>query len=106
LDILLELLAPMAPHITEELWQASGHADSVHEQVWPKYDPNLLVDDIITIVVQVNGKVRDKLEVAHGISESELQKLAFASEKVMAATNGQAAKNVIHVPGRLINIVV
>lgn len=106
LDTLLVLLAPMAPHITEELWQASGHAESVHEQIWPDYDPDLLIDDIITIVVQVNGKVRDKLEVAHGMSESELQKLAFASEKVMAATNGQAAKNVIHVPGRLINIVV
>jgi leucyl-tRNA synthetase len=106
LDTLLVLLAPMAPHITEELWQASGHAESVHEQAWPDYDPELLIDDIITIVVQVNGKVRDRLEVAHGISESELQKLAFASAKVMAATNGQAAKNVIHVPGRLINIVI
>jgi leucyl-tRNA synthetase len=106
LDTLLLLLAPMAPHITAELWQANGHSESIHEQAWPEYDPALLVDDVITIVVQVNGKVRDKLEVAHDISESELQQLAFASEKVRAATNGQAAKNVIHVPGRLINIVV
>jgi leucyl-tRNA synthetase len=106
LDTLLVLLAPMAPHITEELWQASGHTESVHEQVWPDYDPDLLIDDIITIVVQVNGKVRDKLAVAHGITQDDLEKLALASEKVRAATTGQPARNVIYVPGRLINIVV
>jgi leucyl-tRNA synthetase len=106
IDTLLELLAPMAPHISEELWSATGHQDSVHDQSWPQYDPLLIVDDRLTVVVQVNGKVRDKLEVTSDISEEELQSLAWKSAKVQAASDGHDPKKVIYVPGRLINFVV
>src|SRR5262249_19613921 len=73
LDTLLTLLAPMAPHITEELWHERGHNESIHRQPWPEYDPALTVDDVITIVVQVNGKLRDKLEVAADTPEEALR---------------------------------
>jgi leucyl-tRNA synthetase len=106
IDTLLVLLAPMAPHISEELWSATGHQDSVHDQSWPEYDPLLIVDDMLTVVVQVNGKVRDKLEVASDISEDELESLAWKSAKVQAASDGHDPKKVIYVPGRLINFVV
>jgi leucyl-tRNA synthetase len=106
IDTLLVLLAPMAPHISEELWSATGHQDSVHDQSWPEYDPLLIVDDMLTVVVQVNGKVRDKLEVASDISEDELRSLAWKSAKVQAASDGHDPKKVIYVPGRLINFVV
>jgi leucyl-tRNA synthetase len=106
IDTLLVLLAPMAPHISEELWSATGHQDSVHDQSWPEYDPLLTVDDMLTVVVQVNGKLRDKLEVASGISEDELRSLAWKSTKVQAASDGRDPRKVIYVPGRLINFVV
>jgi leucyl-tRNA synthetase len=106
IDTLLLLLAPMAPYISEELWSATGHTDSVHDQCWPEYDPLLIVDDMFTVVVQVNGKVRDKLEVASDISEDELQSLAWKSAKVQAASDGHDPKKVIYVPRRLINFVV
>jgi leucyl-tRNA synthetase len=106
IDTLLILLAPMAPHITEELWSATGHQDSVHDQIWPEYDPLLIVDDVFTVVIQVNGKVRDRLEVASDISESELQELALKSAKVQAARDGRDPKKIIYVPGRVMNFVV
>ncbi len=106
IDTLLVLLAPMAPHITEELWSAIGHETSIHTQMWPTYDPLLIADDVLTVVVQVNGKVRDKLEVAANINESELRRLALSSSKVLAATDGRPPSKVVYVPGRLINLVV
>ena len=106
IETLLVLLAPMAPHITEELWSAIGHQTSVHEQAWPDYDPTLIADDTLTIVVQVNGKVREKLTVAADTSESEVRRLALSSAKVQSASDGHDPKKVIYVPGRLINFVV
>jgi leucyl-tRNA synthetase len=105
METLLVLLAPMAPHIAEELWHMFGHEESVHAQPWPAYDPALTLDAVITIVVQVNGKVRDKLEVAPEINAAEVERLALASAKVQAATGGRDPKKVVYVPGRLVNIV-
>jgi leucyl-tRNA synthetase len=105
IDTLLVLLAPMVPHITEELWHEVGHESSVHAQSWPNYDPALTVDEVITVVVQVNGKVRDRLEVAPDISEDEVRRLALASERVQAAIEGRALKKFVYVPGRLANLV-
>ncbi|MEE8465215.1 MAG: leucine--tRNA ligase, partial [Dehalococcoidia bacterium] len=79
---LLLLLAPMAPHITEELWEMNGHPYSIHQQDFPTWDDDLAAQDVITLVVQVNGKVRDKLEVSADISESDAKELALASPKV------------------------
>ena len=103
---LLVLLAPIAPFITEELWHALGHDDSIHVQPWPAYDPALTVDEVVTVVVQVNGKVRDKLEVAPDIAADEVRSLAIASPRVQAALAGRDIKKFIYVEARhLANIV-
>ncbi len=106
LEALLRLLAPFAPHITEELWSLTGHADSVHRQSWPKWDAEALKTDTVEIVVQINGKVRDKLTVPSEISGPELQQLALGQERIQNLMEGKTAVKVIAVPGKLVNIVV
>ena len=103
LDQLLLVMAPMAPHVTAELWE-QRHGDHVHEQAWPQADPAELVDDTVTMVVQVKGKVRDRLEVAADISEEAAVELALASEKVRSWLDGPPRK-VIARPPQLVNIV-
>jgi leucyl-tRNA synthetase len=102
----LVLLAPFAPHITEELWHRLGQKDSIHLQPWPKWDPKLVKEEIITLVIQVNGKVRDKIEVKANISEEKAKELAISREKIKKWIEGKEIKKVIFVPGKLINIVV
>jgi leucyl-tRNA synthetase len=105
-DELLVLLAPMAPHLTEELWHQRGHDESIHLQSWPEYDPTLTADHIVTLVVQVNGKVRDKLEVTPGLSDEQARELVLSSPKVQAALEGRAPKKLIYVRDRnLANVV-
>ncbi len=104
--VLLRLLAPLAPHITEELWARQGGAFSVHQQCWPVYDPALTVDEMITLIIQVNGKVRDRIVVPAGITEEEATAQAMKSERVQHYLNGTPPQKVIVVPGRLINLVV
>ena len=104
-DTLLTLLAPMAPHIAEELWSRVGHGESVHQQPWPEFDPALTVDEEITIVVQVNGKVRDTLRCAPDVTEAQVRAAALASAKVSAALGGRDVRKVIYVPGKLANVV-
>ena len=105
-DELLVLLAPMAPHVTEELWHCAATRRAFIRQPWPEYDPALTVDDIVTLVVQVNGKVRDKLEVAPGLSDEQARELALASPKVQSALEGRALKKFIYVRDRnLVNVV-
>ncbi|MDA1127633.1 MAG: leucine--tRNA ligase [Chloroflexi bacterium] len=103
---LLLLLAPMAPHMTEELWELNGHPYSIHQQDFPTWDDDLAAEDFITLVVQVNGKVRDKIEVPAGIEESEAQRLALASSQVQSYLEGKSVAKTIYVPGRLVNVVV
>ncbi|HEU5440452.1 MAG TPA: leucine--tRNA ligase [Ktedonobacterales bacterium] len=106
LDTLLVLLAPLAPHISEELWHQAGHEQSVHSQPWPEFNPALTVDETVTVIVQVNGKLREKLELAPDVSEDEVRRLALASPKVQAATGGRPLKKFIYVADRyLANIV-
>ncbi|MDO8473969.1 MAG: leucine--tRNA ligase [bacterium] len=105
LETLLILLAPFAPHVPEELWNQLGHKDSVHNQPWPKYDPKLVQEEKIRLVVQINGKVRDIIEVQAGISEQEAKELALKNEKIQKWLQGKLPKRVIFVPERLINIV-
>ena len=102
----LLLLAPIAPHITEELWSQRGQPYSVHQQAWPTWDEEIAHEETITLVVQVNGKVRDKIEVDAGISEAEAQAAALASERVQEWLNGSPPRKVIVIPGRLVNIVI
>jgi len=103
---LLKLLAPFAPHIAEELWQQLGQKDSIHTSKWPSWDEKLLVSDTMTIVVQVNGKVRANITVPAGSSEGDVTKAAQAHEKVVTYLKPKPAKKVIYVPGKLINFVV
>ncbi len=104
-DTLLLLLAPMAPHITEELWSRRGKPYSIHQQAWPAYDPALAAADTIELPVQVNGKLRDRLVVTPDTPAEEIEKMALGSEKVQAHLGGRPPKRVIHVPGKLVNIV-
>ncbi len=103
---LLLLLAPTAPHLAEELWELSGHRYSIHNQPWPSWDENLAKEEEITLVIQVNGKLRDKLTVPASIGENEAVKLAFEREKVKAYIDGKVVVKKIFVPGKLLNIVI
>ena len=106
IQILLLLLAPMAPHLTEELWERLGLQYSIHNQSIPKSDPKLAADDFITLIIQINGKLRDKLEVPASISETKAKKLAMDSPKVQSQIKGKQIIKVIYVSGKLVNIVV
>ena len=109
---LLLLMAPIFPHISEELWQRAGHADtdgeprSVHLQQWPQGDPQKAREDEITVVVQVNGRVRDKLNVAANTAAETLEAMALASENVQKWMNGKQVRKVVVVADKLVNIVV
>jgi leucyl-tRNA synthetase len=103
-DLLL-LLAPTAPHLTEELWQMTGHIYSIHNQLWPKWDEELVKEEEVTLVIQVNGKVRDKVTVPVSISEAEAKELALASERIKAYVKDNNVGRIIYVPQRLVNIV-
>ncbi|MEX2323662.1 MAG: leucine--tRNA ligase [Acidimicrobiia bacterium] len=100
------LLSPIAPHVAEELWERLGHDGSILAASWPTFDPDLAMDETVTLVVQVNGKVRDRIEVDAGIDEDEATRLALASEKVAAALGGAEPSRVIARPPKLVNVVV
>ncbi len=106
IDTLLLLLSPTAPHLTEELWQITGHEYSIHNQSWPKWDEALAKDEEITLVVQVNGKLRDRITVPVSITEAEARQLALDSPRVKAYIEGKKIANLVYVPGRLVNLVV
>jgi leucyl-tRNA synthetase len=99
------MVAPVAPHVAEELWQRLGHTGSLAFEPFPQADPALLVDEAVTCVVQVQGKVRDRLQVAPGIGDDELRSLALASEKVVAALSGREVRTVVVRAPKLVNIV-
>jgi leucyl-tRNA synthetase len=103
---LVIMMAPTTPHLAEELWHRLGHKESVHRQKWPQWDEALAKEDEITLVVQVNGKLRDRPTVPASITEEEAKKMALASEKVQPHIQGKTIVNVIYVPGKLVNIVV
>ncbi|ABC99439.1 leucyl-tRNA synthetase [Synechococcus sp. 65AY6Li] len=103
---LVLLLAPFAPHMAEELWQALGGTDSVHRQAWPTYDPAALVADTVTIVVQVNGKLRGSFEAPADVTPQEQERLALQSEAAQRYLQGMTPKRVIVVPKKLVNLVV
>ncbi len=102
---ILLLASPMMPHLAEEAWAQAGHAGLVADAAWPEVDPALLVEDEVTIAVQVKGKLRDTLTVAKGLPQAELEALALASEKVQRTLDGAQVRKVIVVPDRLVNIV-
>ena len=106
LATLTRLLAPFAPHLSEELWEQLGHTESVHDAQWPTYDEAVLAGAEVTIAVQVNGKVRDTFTIAPETSKEELLSTAKALEKILPWLEGKSIKKEIVVPNRLVNIVV
>ena len=105
LDALTLCLAPSAPHISEEIWQRRGREGSVHEQRWPEWDETLAADETITVVVQINGKVREKLALPPGVAQADAEAAARASERVAAQLEGKTLRRTIWVPDRLLNFV-
>ncbi|HYH03155.1 MAG TPA: class I tRNA ligase family protein, partial [Bacillota bacterium] len=102
----LLLIAPACPHIAEEMWSRLGFTGSAHQQAWPQSDPELAAEENIEIVLQVNGKIREKLVVPVGSTAAQLQEIALASETVQKNIEGKTVRKVIAVPDRLVNIVV
>ena len=103
---LVKLLSPVVPHITEELWSKLGHVGSIAYAKWPTYDASKLVEDVVEIVVQINGKVRQHLQVSKDASREELQALALNDERIKQELADKEVKKVIAVPGKLVSIVV
>jgi len=102
----LILLSPFAPHITEELWQKLGHKESIFLQEWPKAETELLREESITLIIQINGKIRDRVAAKNDVSEEEARDIAISREKVKNWISGKKIKKTIFVPGKLINLVV
>ena len=106
LESLVALVAPFAPHMAEELWQQLGRSETIHRDSWPQWDDTYLVSDIITVIVQVNGKLRAKLEVAADTAKEDIEQQALANDHVQTFTEGKEPKKIIYIPGKLVNIVV
>ncbi len=103
---LLQILAPFAPHMTEELWRELGEKESIHLSGWPKVDASKIKDEKVKIVIQVNGKLRDEIEIEPGTSEEDVKTEALAREKIVAILAGTTPKKIIYVEGRILNIVI
>jgi leucyl-tRNA synthetase len=106
LRMLLLALSPMAPHLSHELWERSGHDTMLASERWPEWDPALVKRDRVTLVVQVNGKVRDRFEVDADISAEEAERLALASERIRGWIADGQVRKVISRPPNLVNVVV
>ena len=104
-EAMVRMLAPLVPHIAEELWRRLGHDETVAYITFPTADPALLVDDTVEIPIQVNGKVRGRIDVAADASPEVIEAAALADDKVIAALDGATPKKVIVVPGRMVNVV-
>jgi len=105
-ETLLQLLAPLAPHLTEELWERLGHRQSIHDSGWPAHDPALVAAQQVTVVVQVNGKPRDQMQVDAGLDRAELERRARELPKIAALLEGKEVRKVVVVPDRIVNFVV
>jgi leucyl-tRNA synthetase len=104
-EALLLMLAPACPHIAEELWARTGRPYSIHHRAWPAWDEDVAAEEMLTLVVQVNGKVRDRIELPVGVDDQTARTLALETEGAQRHTAGKQVVNVIVVPGRLVNIV-
>jgi len=106
IETLLLLLAPCCPHIAEELWARTGRPYSVHQQSWPKFDADLAADEVITLIVQINGKLRARIEASADITEEEAREAALSDENIRRHIGDKEVRRIIYVPGRLVNVVV
>ncbi len=106
IERILLLLAPLAPHLAEELWRQIGKENSVCNQTWPKYESALIKEETTTLIIQINGKFRDKIETSSNLSEKEVKEIAFNKDKIKKRIEGKEIKKIIFVPDKLINIVI
>ena len=102
----IKLLAPFAPHISEEMWQIYGHDKTLSYEPWPTYDENKLINDTVEIVVQILGKVKEKMVLKKDLSKEELEEKVLSSEKVKKLINNKKIVKIIVVPNRLVNLVI
>jgi leucyl-tRNA synthetase len=105
-EVLPLLLSPVAPHLAEEMWELLGHAMSIYREAWPIVDESAAAEEMVTVVVQVNGRLRDRLTVPVETTEAEIERLALGSERIAAEIAGRSVRKVIIVPGKLVNVVV
>jgi leucyl-tRNA synthetase len=105
-ETMLLLLAPFAPHITEELWHRRGYSDSVHDQPWPTFDAEIARQDDVTVVIQINGKLRDRMIVPTGTAEDEVRKMALGRERIKRRTEDKKISRIVVVPDKLVNIAI
>lgn len=103
---LVKLLSPIVPHVAEEIWQIMGHEETITYEAWPTYDESKLVQDTVQVILQVNGKVRSKVEVEKDLDQAELEKIALADERIQQWTAEKDIKKVIVIPNKIVNIVV
>ena len=106
MTVMAQLLSPMVPHLAEDIWAMLGGAGLVVQAAWPKADPALLVEDTVTLPIQINGKRRAEISVPKDMPAAEVEKIALANEDVLKFLAGQPVKKLIVVPGRIINVVV
>ena len=103
---LAQLMAPMTPHLSEEIWSLLGGEGLIANADWPVADPAMLIDDEVTMPIQINGKRRAEISVPKDLDKAEVEKLALANDAVVKALDGAAPKKIIVVPGRIVNVVV
>jgi len=101
----LKLLAPFAPHLTEELWANRGNAASIHREVWPQYDPDKILSDTITIGIQINGKLRDTIEISRASGNEQVKEEALKRPGVVKWLDGKTPKKIIYIEGKILSIV-
>ena len=106
IEIFLKLLAPFAPHITEELWRYLGHADTIVYEKWPKYDIKYLIKNTVIIPIQINGKVRDKIEIDKDTSKDDILKIAREAKNIVKYLENSQIIKEIYVPIKIVNFVV
>jgi leucyl-tRNA synthetase len=106
IETLLSMMAPLTPYITEELWHRRGNEESIHRQAWPGFDPDLAIESVVKVVVQVNGRLRDTIEMPKGTAQESVEEAAVATETVQRYLSGKEVVKVVFVPDRLINFVV
>ncbi|OHB23474.1 MAG: leucine--tRNA ligase [Parcubacteria group bacterium RIFCSPLOWO2_02_FULL_40_12] len=105
IETFLKLMAPFAPHLTEELWHQLGNKKSIHLEKWPEYDPKLIKEEIVDIIIQINGKARDIIKVQRDLKESKIRELVLASEKIKIYISGKEINRFIYIFNKLVNIV-
>jgi len=106
IEAIILLIAPFAPHLAEEFWKRLAKKGSVFEQSWPRYDPEAIKKEIASLVVQINGKVRSKVDVPTDATDEKIKEIVFLDEKVQKWIKDKSIKKVIVVPGKIVNIVI